>query len=56
MLFRSALTAKGVTTDLKNADHFNKLLAKLEKSATLTLQIRRGGINVFATIKGEPRG
>ena len=51
-----SLTAKGVTTDLKSADQFNKLLGKLEKSTTLTLQIRRGEINVFATIKGEPRG
>jgi serine protease Do len=51
-----SLTAKGVSTDLSSADQFNKLLAKLEKSTTLTLQIRRGEINVFATIKGEPRG
>jgi serine protease Do len=51
-----ALTAKGVTTDLKDADQFNKLLGKLEKGTTLTLQIRRGELNVFATIKGEPRG
>lgn len=51
-----SLTAKGVTTDLTSADQFNKVLAKLDKSATLTLQIRRGGINLFATIKGEPRG
>jgi len=51
-----SLTAKGVTTELKSADQFNKLLANLEKSTTLTLQIRRGEINVFATIKGEPRG
>ena len=51
-----AVTAKGVTTDLKSADQFDKLLARLEKGTTLTLQIRRGEINVFATIKGEPRG
>ena len=51
-----SVAAKGVTTDLTSADQFNKLLAKLEKSTTLTLRIRRGEINVFATIKGEPRG
>jgi len=51
-----SLTAKGATTELTSAEQFNKLLAKLEKSTTLTLQIRRGEINVFATIKGEPRG
>ncbi len=51
-----SLTAKGVTTDLTSADQFNKLLAKLERSTTLTLQIRRGEINLFATIKGDPRG
>jgi len=51
-----SLTAKGATTELTSADQFNKLLGKLEKGTTLTLQIRRGEINVFATIKGDPRG
>jgi serine protease Do len=48
-----SLTAKGQTTDLKSVDQFNKLLAALDKSTTMTLQIRRGDTNVFATIRGE---
>ncbi len=51
-----SLTAKGVTTELTSAEQFNALLAKLDKTTTITLQIRRGEFNVFATIKGEPRG
>jgi serine protease Do len=48
-----ALTAKGQTTDLKTVDQLNKLLASIDKSSTLTLHIRRGDSNVFATIRGE---
>jgi len=51
-----ALTAKGVTTELASAEQFNKLLVQLDKGTTLTLQIRRGESNVFATIKGDPSG
>jgi serine protease Do len=50
------LTAKGVTTELTSAEQFNKLLAQLDKGTTLTLQIRRGESNLFATIKGDPSG
>ena len=48
-----ALTSKGNTTELRSVDQFNKLLDKIEKSAIVTLQIRRGESNVFATIRGE---
>jgi len=51
-----SLTAKGVTTELTSAEQFNKLLAQLDKGTTLTLQIRRGESNLFATIKGDPSG
>ncbi|MCC6610082.1 MAG: DegQ family serine endoprotease [Burkholderiales bacterium] len=51
-----ALTAKGVTTEVASAEQLNKLLANLDKGTTLTLQIRRGESNVFATIKGEASG
>jgi serine protease Do len=51
-----ALTAKGTTTELKSAKQFNDLLASLDKGTTLTLQIRRGEANVFATIRGETAG
>jgi serine protease Do len=48
-----AVTAKGQTTELKSVEQFNKLLASLDKTTTMTLQIRRGDSNVFATIRGE---
>jgi serine protease Do len=51
-----ALTAKGTTTELKSAKQFNDLLGSLDKGTTLTLQIRRGEANIFATIRGETAG
>jgi serine protease Do len=51
-----ALTAKGTTTDIKSARQFNELVAGLDKGATITLQIRRGEANIFATIRGETSG
>jgi serine protease Do len=51
-----ALTAKGTTTELRSAKQFNDLLASLDKGTTLTLQIRRGEANIFATIRGETAG
>jgi serine protease Do len=51
-----ALTAKGTTTELKSAKQFNDLLASLDKGTTLTLQIRRGEANIFATVRGETAG
>jgi serine protease Do len=51
-----ALTAKGATTELKSAKQFNDLLAALDKGTTMTLQIRRGEANIFATIRGETAG
>jgi serine protease Do len=50
------LTAKGAATEIKSAKQFNELVASLDKSTTLTLQIRRGEANIFATIKGEIAG
>jgi serine protease Do len=52
----TAVTAKGATTELKSAQQFNKLLGELDKSTTLTLRIKRGEANVFATIRGETAG
>jgi serine protease Do len=51
-----ALTARGATTELKSAKQFNDLLASLDKGTTMTLQIRRGEANIFATIRGETAG
>jgi serine protease Do len=50
------LTAKGQTTEIKGAKQFNDLVAGLDKGTTLTLQIRRGEANIFATIRGETGG
>jgi serine protease Do len=47
-----ALILRGVSTDLKNVDQFNKLLAQTDKSANLTLLIRRGEVQTFVTLKG----
>jgi serine protease Do len=51
-----AVTAKGSTTDIKSAKQFNDVLAGLDKGTTITLQIRRGEANIFATIRGETSG
>jgi serine protease Do len=51
-----SLTARGATTELKSAKQFNDLLSALDKGTTMTLQIRRGEANIFATIRGETAG
>jgi len=49
----TAVTSKGQTSEVRSAAQFNKLLAKLERSTTLTLHVRRGESNLFVTVKGE---
>ena len=49
----TAVTAKGRTTEVKSSEQFNRYLAQLERSTTLTLHIRRGESNLFVTVKGE---
>jgi serine protease Do len=43
---------KGQHTELKSVEQFNRLLAGLDKSAVITLQIRRGESVAFVTISG----
>jgi serine protease Do len=43
---------KGQHTELKSVDQFNKLLTGLDKSAVITLQVRRGESVAFVTISG----
>ncbi|MDQ5850316.1 MAG: DegQ family serine endoprotease [Pseudomonadota bacterium] len=43
---------KGQHTELKSVEQFNKLLAGLDKSAVITLQVRRGENVAFVTISG----
>lgn len=51
-----AVTAKGQSTEIRSAEQLNKLLASMDKSATVTLQIRRGESTIFATVRGEGPG
>jgi serine protease Do len=47
-----AMINKGVQTDVKSLAQFNELLQGVEKSATVTLLVRRGDSQTFITIKG----
>jgi len=49
-----ALISRGVSTDIKSVEQFNKLLAQFEKNANVTLLVRRGEMQTFVTIKGLP--
>jgi serine protease Do len=49
-----ALISRGVSTDIKNVDQFNKLLSQFDKAANVTLLVRRGEMQTFITIKGLP--
>ena len=46
-----AVISKGVTTDAKSAAQINELLTKLEKGASVTLQLKRGEQTFFSTIR-----
>ena len=46
------LVHKGQQTELKSVDQFNKLLAGLDKSSVITLQVKRGETMAFVTISG----
>ena len=46
------LVHKGQHNELKSVTQFNKLLAGLDKSATVTLHVRRGATSAFVTVSG----
>jgi serine protease Do len=46
------LVHKGQHTELKSVEQLNKLLAGLDKSSVITLQVRRGEATAFVTISG----
>jgi len=46
-----AIIQRGQSTEAKTAAQVNELLAKLEKGAAVTLQLRRGDNQFFATLK-----
>ena len=47
-----ALISRGESTEIKSSEQFNRLLAPLDKSANVTLLVRRGELQTFVTIKG----
>jgi serine protease Do len=49
-----ALIARGETIELKSVEQFNRLLAQLDKSASVTLLVRRGELQTFVTLKAAP--
>jgi serine protease Do len=46
-----AVVSKGATTEAKSAAQLNDLFAKLDKTAPVTLQIKRGDNQFFATLR-----
>ena len=46
-----AIVNKGVTTEARSAAQVNEMLAKLEKNASVTLQLKRGEQTFFSTIR-----
>jgi serine protease Do len=48
-----ALIHKGVNTEARSVAQFNKALAAVDKSVTVTLHVRRGANQSFVTIKGQ---
>jgi serine protease Do len=46
-----AVVSRGQTTEAKSADQLNQLLAKLDKGASVTLQIRRGDATFFSSLR-----
>ncbi|MBI3525841.1 MAG: DegQ family serine endoprotease [Betaproteobacteria bacterium] len=46
------LINKGVQTEIKSIEQFNKLLGQFDKSASITLLVRRGENQTFIIIKG----
>jgi len=47
-----AVIARGTTTELKTLDQLNKLLARFDKGANVTLLVRRGEMQTFVTVRG----
>jgi serine protease Do len=46
------LVHKGQHTELKSVEQLNRLLAGLDKSAVITLQVKRGDSTAFVTVNG----
>lgn len=48
-----AVIERGVTTELRSVEQFNRILAQVEKNANVTLLVRRGDIQTFVTLKAN---
>ena len=46
-----AAVHKGATTEAKSVEQFNKTLSQIEKSATITLLVKRGDQQTYVTLK-----
>lgn len=49
-----ALISRGESTEIRSAEQFNRLLAQFDKSASVTLLVRRGDMQTFVTIRPVP--
>ncbi|MFZ2855184.1 MAG: PDZ domain-containing protein, partial [Rhodocyclaceae bacterium] len=49
-----SLISHGASTEIKSVEQFNKLLSQFDKTANVTLLVRRGEMQTFVTIKGLP--
>ena len=49
-----AVIARGETTEIKTVKQFNEVLGQFERTANITLLVRRGEVQTFITIKGLP--
>lgn len=47
-----ALINRGVTTEVRSVDQFNRLLSQFGRGSNVTLLVRRGDMQTFITIKG----
>jgi len=46
-----AVISRGQTTEVRSAEQMNGLLAKMEKGASVTLQLKRGESTFFSTLR-----
>ena len=49
-----ALIAHGESNEIRSVEQFNRLLARLDKAANVSLLVKRGDVQTFVTIKGVP--
>jgi serine protease Do len=50
-----ALIAKGVNTELKTVDQFNKLIERTDKISNITFLVHRGDQQLFVTVRGSDK-